>query len=87
MKLSAAMGKNIFKEQNGCLKYVFNVSCGFSFFLTIRELYAEAIIEEVTVDGSLRLEYSLSGETINTCMEAKITSPEISIKVCKMTLC
>ncbi|KAK3777048.1 hypothetical protein RRG08_008898 [Elysia crispata] len=47
---------------------------------TQKELYAEAIIEEVTVDGSLRLEYSLSGETINACMEAKITSPEISIK-------
>ena len=47
----------------------------------IRELYAEAVIEEATPDGYLRLEYSQSGEAINSCMEAKITSPEISIKV------
>ncbi|RUS75931.1 hypothetical protein EGW08_016319, partial [Elysia chlorotica] len=44
------------------------------------ELYAEAVIEEATVDGTLRLEYSQPGESTNSYMEAKITSPEISIK-------
>ncbi|GFS24040.1 SPRY domain-containing protein 3 [Elysia marginata] len=48
--------------------------------LSHRELYAEAVIEEATVDGYLRLEYSQPGENINACMEAKISSPEISIK-------
>ncbi|GFN82127.1 leucine-rich repeat serine/threonine-protein kinase 1, partial [Plakobranchus ocellatus] len=47
---------------------------------TQKELYAEAIIEEATPDGYLRLEYSQAGENTNACMEARITSPEISIK-------
>ncbi|KAH9488475.1 hypothetical protein Btru_062744, partial [Bulinus truncatus] len=45
-----------------------------------RSLYAEAVVEEVTTDGHLRLEYSQPNETMNVCMELKISDPEISIK-------
>ncbi|KAK0062250.1 hypothetical protein Bpfe_008351, partial [Biomphalaria pfeifferi] len=47
---------------------------------TEKDLYAEAIIEEVTDDGYIRLEYSQPGETSNMCMELKLTDPEINIK-------
>ena len=38
----------------------------------MESLYAEAVIEEALADGLLRLEYSLPGEVINACMEARV---------------
>ncbi|CAL1535024.1 unnamed protein product, partial [Lymnaea stagnalis] len=44
------------------------------------DVYAEALIEEVTQDGHLRLQYSQPQDTSNECTMVRLDAPEINIQ-------